>query len=119
MAADIFIYFEKGRKPSKNDIKKTLEDYTDGLATKVIWKTDRFFVRLPGLCRHPLVRVLPKSSPAGKSFEQEPRERWIEVWMGKDGTVDVMTRQADALTNNIATGYAKIVAKYWDGRLEF
>jgi hypothetical protein len=120
MANDTFIYFEKGRKPSKKDIQKTLEDYMEGIATEIRWEKDRFFVRLPGTCRHPLQRVLPLDmAHVWRQFAEDPRERWIEVWINKKtGTIDVMTRMSDRITNAIAQGYAQVIAKWWSGRIE-
>jgi hypothetical protein len=121
MANDTFVYFKRGRNPTQEEIGLVLDDYTLHLATSPPrWEKDRFFVDLHGTCRHPFARVLPpEDAHLWKQFEEEPRPRWIEVWIGDEGkTIDVMTRNSDAVTNDIARGFAARIAMYWDGDVE-
>lgn len=127
MAHDIFVYFEKGKLPTRQEIEYVLTDYFQGLSKgPPVWKEDRFFLYLPGNCGHPLKRVLPENMAwAWKALEEEPWPRWIEVWLSKDGPeeeddpcINVMTRHSDEVTNTLASGFAEVVARWWKGRME-
>lgn len=120
MARDVFVYFKKGKKPSRAELQTVLEDYTAGLAREVRWQSDRFIVTLPGTVRNPLVRVLPKNTPHARAAQaevSEATERWFEVWIGTD-CVDIITRMMDEVTNSIAYGFAKLCARWWSGEIE-
>jgi hypothetical protein len=41
----------------------------------------------------------------------------MEVYIDSDN-IDVITRQGDEATNALALGFAKLLARYWDGELE-
>jgi hypothetical protein len=45
------------------------------------------------------------------------RTRWIEVWPDVD-VLYVMTREADTITNVVADGLAKLLARGWKGEVE-
>lgn len=121
MASDRFINNCK-RKPTKDDIGTALVDYLgDPLVRELRWETDRWFVSLPGKRSHPLRQLVDegyrKKYIDPEMNEQPDTARWFEVWV--DGnTVDVITRQQDELTSNIALGFAKLVARFWEGKLE-
>jgi hypothetical protein len=98
-----------------------LEDYFQGLAkAPPRWEKDRFFLDLPGICGHPLRRVLPEDmAHHWKRFTEEPWPRWVEVWCPEDmHCIDVMTRHSDDPTNTLAEGFAKCVSRWWQGRIE-
>lgn len=119
MSADRFIYF-KEKRPTKEEIQFVLEDYFRDIATSIEWRQDgnRFFVNLPGKCYHPLKRVLPENMAyVWKAFDEEQRERWIEVYLGRDN-IDVITRMQDEVTAHLADGFVKVVARWWQGRVE-
>lgn len=59
------------------------------------WDTDRWFVVLRGKVA-------------------DGRERWIEVWPGDD-CIDIMTRQMDEFTNDVADRLARSLNKWLDG----
>lgn len=115
MAADTFVYWKNKKKPTRKELTVVLEDYMRGLG-KVRWDRDRFFVDIPGKVSWPFARILPDTNKA-KAMAEDPMERWFEVYVGKDN-IDIITRQMDELTNNIATGFAKLCARYWEGELE-
>jgi hypothetical protein len=115
MACDRFIY-KCEKKPTKKDIGVALVDYLgDDLIKELQWSKDRWFVALRSERSHPLRHLV---DPAILFLDQEPDDgRWFEVWI-KGKTVDVITRRQDELTNNIALGFAKLVARFWEGELE-
>lgn len=113
MAHDRFVYWRKER-PTREQLQMVLEDYVLRLGV-VEWETDRFFVTLPGKCRHPLTRVTDRR--AVEAMNEGPRERWFEVYVGEDH-IDVITRLMDQVTEDIARGFAVVVARFWDGKLE-
>lgn len=115
MAADWFVDFPKGKVPSKDDVGKALEDYLGAYATEVRWDTDRWFATLVGTKSWPFKR-LEADSRFAEAYEEMAKEpRWIEVYIDKDN-IDVMTRQSDEATNNLAEGFAKLLARYWQGK---
>jgi hypothetical protein len=108
MARDRFIMFEAGKRPTIEEVKREIEGY--GLQTKE-WEEggNRFFIVLPG------------------TFVKygEVRERWIEVVFNTTeddthvpGYVDVLTRAMDAITNDIADGLARFLARQCVGKLD-
>jgi len=115
MALDRFVYWKEDKIPTRDQIQLALEDYVRDLATEVKWDKDRFFVTLPGTCSHPLARLSDWSGV--RAMAEEKRERWFEVYVAKD-SIDVMTRQMDEVTNNIAEGFAKLCARWWEGKFE-
>lgn len=118
MAADWFVYFPKGEVPSKEDVGKALEDYLGAYATRVYWQRDRWFAVLVGTKSWPFKRLEPPDSRMAQAAALETEEeRWIEVWLDNE-CIDVMTRHSDEATNNLASGFAKLAARYWKGRLE-
>ena len=123
MSCDTFVYWTD-ETPTREEIGMCLEDYVRGLATDVTWDRDRWFVGLPGTYSLPFARV----GPATKSMRALAKERatesdgtiksrWFEVWMD-DRCMNVITRQMDEVTNNIAHGFAELCRRGWDGRLE-
>ena len=114
MPLDRFVYWKK-EIPTKGQIQFALEDYVRDLAIEVKWDRDRFFVTLPGTCTHPLARLSDWSGV--RAMAEEKRERWFEVYVAEDN-IDVMTRQMDEVTDNIAEGFAKLCARFWEGKLE-
>lgn len=121
MARDIFVRFNHDRKPTRQEVQYLLEDYFKGIATNVRWDSDRFFVSLPGTQTNALGRM-----PDAHHLYREPDgKRWIEVWLAdpdpaykNQAVVDVMTRQADEVTNAMAEGVVEILARFWKGEVE-
>jgi hypothetical protein len=117
----MFVYFENGKQPTRQDIEYVLTDFFNGLSKgPPEWKNDRFFLYLHGVCGHPLKRVLPENMAFHwKHFEEQPWPRWIEVWVpDNDNCIDVMTRHSDPATNALARAFAHTVALWWDGRID-
>lgn len=101
------------KRPTKKDLRIAAEDYLGDLLQGIQWAEDRWIVTIKGNRSHPLQRL---ADP--KFLDQEPKDgRWFEVWFnGK--TVDVITRRQDELTGNIASGFASLVARFWEGELD-
>ena len=45
-------------------------------------------------------------------------ERSLEVFAHPEETYSVLTRTADEFTNAVADGFASLVARHWEGKLE-
>lgn len=114
MSCDRFIYFKKGEVPPRADVGKVLEDYLGALLTNNKWSRGRWLAQLVGSGSWPFRRIEP-DAPNPLGFYSA--SRWIEVYIDTDN-IDVITRQQDELVNNVAAGFAKLVARYWKGRLE-
>jgi hypothetical protein len=101
-----------------------MTDYVRGLSELVYWEKDRWFVDLPGSPSFAFQRVGP-STPTQRAAWLElahesngaPRPRWIEVWPSKVCCY-VMTREMDHITNVIADGLAKLLARAFGGTIE-
>jgi len=112
MALDRFVYW-KSERPTFNDVHECIEDYVRGLGTVSRFQ-DRLFVTLPGTVSFPFARVGPATEYQRASAREDRNERWFEVYIGED-SVDVITRQMDEITNNVARGFAELMARGWDG----
>ncbi|MHC4899983.1 MAG: hypothetical protein ACYTGW_23065 [Planctomycetota bacterium] len=117
MSCDRFIRFKKGKAPSHEDVGKALEDYLGAFMTSNKWDQNRWLAQLDGGKSWPFKRLEADSRRAWH-HEEEAREcRYIEVWFSKN-SIDVLTRRADEATMNLADGFAKLIARYWGGKLE-
>lgn len=114
MALDRFIYWNE-RRATPQQIEMLLHDYLGGIG-ELCWDKDRYYVTLPGKPTFPFKHLEPTMVGAIENAESQ-RERWIEIWFGDD-CLDVITRQTDHFTNDIAKGLAEMIANYWEGRLE-
>lgn len=108
MALDRFVYWQN-KKPSDDELKWALEDYLSSVGEIDYKKPDWWIITLPGVSCSPFRRI------AEISFYES--ERWFEIFI-QDDNIDVLTRQADEFTNNVAQGFAELCARYWEGRLE-
>ena len=89
-----------------------LEDYLGEVAT-VSLNEDWFTITLPGKPSYALKRL------ARNDMDMDmPEERWFEVCCIHKAAIDVITRQADEFTNNIAKGFAELVARWFKGDLD-
>lgn len=123
MSTDRTIHWISRRAPTRADVDQVLRDFFNGAATSIRWDRDRFVVIVPGKHRNALCTVSPiigsrhQRERVGKSAPL-PSQRWLEVWIDPDdGTVDVITRQADDYTCALADGIAAVLARYWEGEL--
>jgi len=109
VSVDRFVRFDK-KKPTLDELKNILEDYIEGIGSiSYSHNGSVWFVKLPGKPSFPFKRIHPDMD------NQVHEERWFEVWLGSlPDNIDVITRQADELTNVIAEGYAKIVARFFE-----
>jgi len=114
MAWDRFIH-KCQKKPTKRVLRIAAEDYLGDLLQEIRWMGDRWIVTIKGERSHPFKRLV---DPKILFLDQEPKDgRWFEIWV-KGKTVDIITRRQDELTNNIASGFARLVARFWEGKLE-
>lgn len=104
MSQDRFIYWLDGSQPYAQEIQWVIEDFFNGSAI-IKWDTDRFFINLNGVPKHPLSRII-------KLPESIQTQRWIEVWIGAK-CLSVLTRQQDEYTNVLADGLAEVFIRYW------
>lgn len=115
MSLDRFVRFDK-KKPTVDELKHILEDYIKDLGSISYSSNESvWFVKLPGKPSFPFKTIYPEMG------HQVHEERWFEVWVGAldvANNIDVLTRQADELTNVIAEGYAKIVARFFEAEIE-
>lgn len=115
MAADWFVDFPKGKVPSKEDVGKALEDYLGAYAEGIHWDGNRWFAKLVGTKSWPFKRLEADSRFAARYEEEAKEPRWIEVFIDTNN-IDVITRRSDEATNNLAEGFAKLLARYWQGK---
>ena len=122
MACDRFVWFENDRQPSKDEVERCLRNYL-GYAGIVDEDRDqgsiRYFVSLPGKPTSPFDGI------KGSANVPLRDERWFEVIIEKGVRnnnsrlyVDVITREQDEFTMNIAQGFAELLARFWNGKLE-
>lgn len=115
VALDRIIHFEEeGRTPpSKEDIRKALEDYLGGyLKEPLKWSEDRWMATLQGNGSFPFRRLVGATRDVSQMMASRPR--WIEVVVDPK-YIDVLTREMDEATDNLAEGFANLVARFWQG----
>ena len=110
MGCDRFVYFEKA--PSSGDVGAVLRDFFKGIATKVYFDGNRWFVDLPGTNSFAFASFEPLRASV---FDGD--KRWIEVFVASDN-VDVITRCQDEVTNALAEGFVRCIQRYWHGESE-
>lgn len=103
MALDRFVHWN-GAAPTKEQLQAAIYKYAEGINPKEppLWHHDRWIIPLCG-------------TPG--TIDKGTLDRWVEVW-SDEHCVDVITRQADDITNAIADGLAKLLARRFDGRIE-
>jgi len=117
MALDRFVRWQK-KKPTTQELRTVLEDYLGGIGKieNMGKKGNTWWsVTLPGKPTFPF-RRLEGFENRGKAID-EIKERWFEVYVDKK-YVDVMTRHGDELTGNIAQGFAELLTRFWEAKLE-
>lgn len=122
MSCDRFIYFGFKSMPSEQDVQHVIEDYLGDALVGIDWGGKRWTARIDGNKSWPLRRVLAVSSDRERVLHdtaelESTEERWIEVFIGDDN-IDVITRRQDEYTMAVADGLAKLMARFWRGRLE-
>lgn len=119
MALDRFVRWKNPEdKPTSEQIRILLEDYLGDETWVEFDRPDWFIANLPGKRSYPLRRTAPDLTISQAWEESEVKERWFEVCCIHEDAVDVMTRQADEYTNNVAKGFAELVARWFHGELE-
>lgn len=108
-------------------IRAELEEYLDGSGITFFDDTSEhetgatFIVTIPG---HPSSQILRDPitakpvDPHAYMGKGERATRGFEVLLHCPGFIAVVTRQMDELTNNIATGFAKRLARKFSGELD-
>lgn len=122
MACDRFVRFPKGKRPSKEDVGKALEDFLGAFMVSNKWGGGRWTATLVGTKSWPLRRIYDQSCEtlrvmAAAHEEETSESRWIEVFLHRN-TIDVITRRQDEATMRLADGFAQLAARYWRGQLE-
>lgn len=104
MSRDRFISFSQNRPPNKEEVEKQIRGYGPLFFRSIDWliTQNRFLLTLPGRL---------------EKYE-EVHARVIEVVL-TDKTIDVLTRQMDTLTNDVADGLARVIARQWLGTLHW
>lgn len=110
MSLDRIVCWQE-KKPTKQILGDTLEDYI-GEAGKVEWIDDRWYCTFPGKPSSPFRRMLPQTQIFLRNDE-----RWFEVFINSE-SVDIITRSADEFTNVVAKGFAELLVRFWEARLE-
>lgn len=124
MAADRFVYFTDVM-PSREEVRMIFEDYLRGIATEVkeTQKDFRMVAFLHGTESHPFQRINDMAKRRQEAYANEPRAievffHYDEAQTGPHPAIDVITRQGDEVTSVLATGFAQLMARYFNGRLE-
>lgn len=113
MAQDRFVRWRR-EKPTIAKIQPVLEDYL-GKDCVVTRDGARLTAVLPGKPSSPFRRLPGYDNIAATQEQRE--ERFLEVFV--DGKyADVITRQADPLTNAVADGFAALIQRVWNGKAE-
>ena len=118
MATDRFIITCTGELDIES-VFEMLEDYLgDALVEKTWLSHQRVVAQIAGKLSWPLRRQA-HASETHRFFwaEQQHRVRAIEVVVVV-GVIDVMTRQMDAFTMDLASGFARRCARFFNGELE-
>ena len=119
MALDRFVYWGK-KKPSAKELRGVLEDYLGGVGKiedlrakkgRLTWWT----VTLPGRPTVPFQRV--KGFEKYGAVMKDLKERWFEVCLDEK-YVDVITRHGDEFTGVVAQGFADLLVRFYEARLE-
>lgn len=112
MSLDRFVRFEKS--PPKKEVELILTDYLNevGLLSK---EKNCWYITLPGKPSFPFRRI--PGYETLKNMCESRDERWIEIHFSNK-TINVLTRQMDEFTNNIADGIVQMLARFYKGNLE-
>lgn len=121
MALDRFVCFTN-EIPTLSQLQCILEDYLGGIG-KIDYQEHCWFISLPGAPSFPFKRIVAEPNLQASLNA----ERWFEVYVGsisqtkENGmgpNIDVITRSADELTNTIAQGFAKAIARYYQAEID-
>lgn len=112
MAIDRFVRFEKGKAPSLKDVQLALEDFLGAVGTVEAVGNDLLMAKLVGEGTFPFKRLGETDLLSNRSGQ-----RCFTIQTGRRA-IDVITRQQDELTNVLADGFAKLVARYWNGKYD-
>ncbi len=134
MGLDRFVNF-KDEVPTLEQLQLILEDYLNG-AGEVDYQKACWYIVLAGKPSFPFRRVDKLFASRQEIYDQH-RQRWFEVFVGsldrekevhKDAytgeeytlgpSIDVITRMGDDYTNDVARGFAKLIARYFKAELD-
>lgn len=105
MAIDRFVKWKKTR-PTIQEVRKALKGYVGSAARVTYDGRSRLYASM-GKTSSPFRRVMMNCR----------EERFLEVFVDDDN-IDVITRQADEFTNDVAAGFQKLCARMWQGELD-
>lgn len=113
MSLDRYVHWNE-KKPTREEVQHVLEDYLGGPETADVRQEQETWwtCGLPGKPTHPFART-----PNAPQVTPEHQERWFEVTYDDD-RLTITTRAADEFTNVVAEGFAKLCARFWQGRFE-
>lgn len=115
MGRSTYVRFGADKKPTRDEIQIVLEDYL-GMAAVEITRHDEgsWSCVLPGKPRAPLNRIVG----AYPHLTFEDNERFFEAQLIEGKELVITTRGADEFTNAIASRFAEICARFWQGELQ-
>lgn len=125
MACDRFVWFENDRRPTRDEVLKCLENYIGycgSIDDAVREDVNHMMVCLPGRPTSPFEGI---EGAANVPLRGDGAGRWFEVVVDKGIKdkytklyVDVISREQDEFTMNVAQGFAELLARFWNGKLE-
>ena len=120
MSLDRYVNF-KTKKPTKEQLQMILEDYLGGIG-EIECHSSRWFVALPGKPSFPFRRL--DGLEDYQAMYSQADGRYFEVYINLEPAadnpnIDVLTRVADEFTNNVAQGFAELIARYFNAELGF
>jgi hypothetical protein len=119
MSQDRFIPWNKKsseKPPSKEILKTLIEDYLGGALQELTQDEGRFYAKLVGKPSTPWRRLKGWENYA--EVMEQHKERWFEVDFGNKKGLDVITRMTDEYTDVVATGFAEMVARLHETKVQ-
>ncbi|MDO8621744.1 MAG: hypothetical protein Q7R80_00760 [bacterium] len=114
MAADRIMLWQDGNRPTNEEVRMLLEDFSSGVGT-ITFDGNRWYWALPGAPSEPLKRIAP--DVFGRLQDLLHEERWIEFIVCDDHG-DVITRHQDPFVRALADGLAATIVRGWKARIE-
>lgn len=126
MSVDRFITWGPKSEVTAEKIAQTARDFlgshwkvgVESMATGTDWITASCEVQ----CSHHAKSIYPDAERFRFAFEGD-QERFFEVYFPREelgrGRTSVITRQTDRYTSCLADEFARIIAKFWDGEVEW
>lgn len=124
MAADRFVYWSD-TVPTKEQVWAVIKGYFG--EADYDFRYPRSAISLPGHVSSPFRGIDPSRDAAFDMMHLPGEKRRIEVFFHEaepgnpnvPACLDVITRNADRFTNDVADGLARVLCEAFDGTLEF